>query len=425
MSKFQIIILGLFSVFIVIGVAIFAFSNSGSGKDRSQTVLWGTIKSSLIEETIKELRLSVDEKINITYVEKSPDSLDSELTEAIAVGRGPDAVILPHNLLYQEREKLLPVSYESFAVRTFKDTFVEAGELFLSPDGILGFPLSIDPLVLYWNRSIFSAAGLARPPTLWEEFYGLVPLLSKRDDTVIKRAAVALGEFRNVLHAKDILSTLLLQAGTPIVSVSGDQPKASLNIRGRGLTPPTDSAVRFYTEFANPLKPAYTWNRSLPDSKSFFLSGDSALYLGLASELGELRDRNPNLNFDVAIAPQAGEGKGVAVFGTVYGIALVRGAKDMPSAIENLALLWGPVGAKKLSDLSGLPPARRDILAVRPENPYQSVFYRSALISSVWLDPNQVETELIFKDLVESVTSGRERLSEAISRANLELDQLF
>jgi hypothetical protein len=97
----------------------------------------------------------------------------------------------------------------------------------------------------------------------------------------------------------------------------------------------------------------------------------------------------------------------------------------MPSAIENLALLWGPVGAKKLSDLSGLPPARRDILAVRPENPYQSVFYRSALISSVWLDPNQVETELIFKDLVESVTSGRERLSEAISRANLELDQLF
>ena len=54
--------------------------------------------------------------------------------------------------------------------RDFKNTYIEEGELYLAANGILGLPITVDPMVMYWNRDIFSSAAIAAPPSYWDEF---------------------------------------------------------------------------------------------------------------------------------------------------------------------------------------------------------------------------------------------------------------
>ena len=80
---------------------------------------------------------------------------------------------------------------------------------------------------------------------------------------------------------------------------------------------------------------------------------------------------------------------------------------------------------KMLSSITELPPVRRDLLSEVQTDAVSSVFYDSAIISKGWLDPESPKTEAIFKNMVESVTSGRASLSEAVSTADAELNLLL
>ncbi len=75
--------------------------------------------------------------------------------------------------------------------------------------------------------------------------------------------------------------------------------------------------------------------------------------------------------------------------------------------------------------MTGLPPVSRVLLAQDTLDPYQDVFYKSALSAKGFLDPNSDDTDLIFQDMVESVISGRRKLEQAVSWANAELEELI
>jgi hypothetical protein len=61
--------------------------------------------------------------------------------------------------------------------------------------------------------------------------------------------------------------------------------------------------------------------------------------------------------------------------------------------------------------------ARRDVLT-QPADGVAGVLRDSALVSSAWLDPEPARTDEIFKEMIESVTVGSARLTEAVSRAD-------
>ena len=72
-----------------------------------------------------------------------------------------------------------------------------------------------------------------------------------------------------------------------------------------------------------------------------------------------------------------------------------------------------------------MPPARRDLLSDKPDDDAFSVFYDAALQSQGWLDPDTKRTDLLFRDMIESVTSGRARTTEAVGKASREVDALI
>ncbi|MCI0619842.1 extracellular solute-binding protein [Candidatus Wolfebacteria bacterium] len=426
--NFKAIILGLFVFFLIAGAIAFATFRGGRGDATpiSPVMLWGTLSAREVNALIQHIQIELDTDFPVVYREISPDNFDRELVEALASGRGPDMIFLPQDLIMRHRDKLYAIPFESFSERDFLDRFIEEGELYLSSSGSLALPFAVDPLVLYWNRTLFANAGIAEPPRFWDEMLVLVSRLTERDERGnITRSAIALGEFGNVTHAKEIISALIMQSGNPIVSGTSDAPNVVLTERLLAPEPPTAAALRFYTEFANPVKPTYSWNRSLPPSQSAFLAGDTALYIGFASELFELREKNPNLNFDVAALPQIRGATAEKTFGAMHGAAILKSSPNTTSGFQVLSILTGQDVLKAWEGETGLPPVRRDLLSVPQTDAFRSVFYNSALTADAFLDPSPSATGIIFRDMVENITSGRADVSNVVQDASARLEQLF
>lgn len=425
-SKFQLAITGFFAAFIVIGMMIFAFGGRGSSVPVAQIVIWGSLPELSFKQVFAKSSLSNSETIKVTYVQKNPKTFDAELVEALASGTGPDLMFITQDSIWKNNNKIFTIPFTSYPERSFRDTFAEEGELFLMSTGPIAIPFSIDPLIMYWNRDIFTDANLTAPPSYWDEFFALSQSLTQKDGSFnIIRATAPLGEFQNINNAKEIMAALMLQAGTPIVTPSGNTYRSAVIERGGADVLPSEAAVSFYTEFSNAAKPFYTWNRSLSSSQSMFLSGDLAVYFGLASEASYLKLKNPNLNFDVAPLPQSRTGGRKITFGKMTGLAILKNSKNIGSAFAVANELTSQGIQKEFTNISGIPSARRDLLARPGSDSLTPILYSSALYAKAWMDPNNTQTDVLFQNLIESITSGRERVTGALSQFSLEIDNLF
>ncbi|MBI2120509.1 MAG: extracellular solute-binding protein [Parcubacteria group bacterium] len=431
MKNIQILIFIVFGIFVIVGVLVFAgVIPSPMAEKEAQTngdlLIWGVLPEREMSHVLRQNPFSGYSKIRTTYKEHSEASFASDLAEAISSDEGPDIILFPEDLMIRLASKIERFTPEMYSERTFRDTFIEEGELFITPTGILALPVSVDPLVMYWNRSMFSNDNIPKPPKYWDEFLTLSPILTKRTDANdILKSAISFGEFRNVTHAKDILALLMIQAGNPVVLIEGDTSSpvvagaSSLNI------PPGDEAVRFYTDFSDPQKPVYSWNRSFPDSKSAFLAQDLALYFGYASELSDIQSKNPNLNFDIAPVPQVRDYPFKKTFGRITGVAVTKASQQKPAAFFLAGLFTFPEADEAFRENFHTAPVSRAFLAERQSDPYRQVVYDAALTAAGWRDPDPVKSERLFQSAIESVTSGSDRIENAVGRLQSELLLLF
>lgn len=429
LKPFHVIVLGVFALCAVGGIFFFATYRGFSSKEVQvgSVVIWGTLPKETVNFAITELKKSDSDYSKVSYIEKSADTFSNEYVQALAESRGPDLIILPAESLLERAPTLLVIPYTSLPERSFKDTYVEAAEVYLTPEGVMGIPFTLDPLVLFWNRTILSSKGVAKAPQYWDELYTLAPSLTTRDQNLtITKSAVALGEFANIKNAKDILVAMLLQTGTPITKRDDKGVITSvLNKHDPGKTSPAQDVVRYFTEFSNPTRNLYSWNRSFSEAQRSFISGDLAIYFGFASEVLPIRDANPNLNFDVAAFPQIKGGETPATVAHLTAFAIPKASGNVQGAYRVATALSSANILRSLSARSGLPPVRRDLLAETPSDPYLALFNRQALITKSWLDPNGSGSGTIFKNMIDAVTTGRLTISEAVNTASQQLDTLL
>jgi ABC-type glycerol-3-phosphate transport system substrate-binding protein len=429
LSTFQIALLSICALAIFIGVLIFSGTIPGFRSEPGGTLgtvtLWGPVSEEEMRPFIDAFNKSYSDQFTVIYFGKSAATIEAELVDALASGTGPDLAILPADAIYHQANKILTIPYETLALRDFKDTFVEAGEVFLTPTGSLALPILVDPLVMYYNRDILSGEGIATPPATWSAFRQVVKDINVIDNSaVIKRTALAMGEFSNNRNAKAVLSLLLLQAGTPIVAYNETGYRSVLDDSFGGTISPGQAALDFFTQFANSGKDGYSWNRSLPEARDAFAAGILATYFGFGSELSAVKAKNPNLNFDVTTVPQRDTGRKLT-FAHVYGLAILKNTANINGAVQAASTLASSAGAKPLAEVMGLPSARRDLLTMEIADPFKAAFNRSAIMSVSWLDPNSLATEQIFSSAVQRVTSGQSSPFDSITRASLELNAFF
>ena len=428
MKPFHIIVLAAFIFLAVVGVVVFATYRAKSGQGIGAVTMWGTLPQALMESVLQSVRETHADFNNVSYVEKDPRTYESDMVNAIAAGTGPDIFLLPQDRILSFGNKIMPIPFSVVSERVFRHTYLDAAGIYLSAAGIAGIPYTIDPMVMYWNRDLFATAGVALPPNTWDQFFALSKIITKKNPAgTVTRATVPLGEYANIPHAKDILATLILQVGNPIVRVSQGEFQETFDMNNvPGITPQApETALRFYTEFSNPTKDTYTWNRGLPNAREMFTAGDVAMYFGFSSELPAIRNANPNLNFDVARLPQALDAKTSITFGRMTALSIPRGARNPNGAFQVASVLSGDAALAALSLQSSLPPVSRALLSQNPPQAYQSVFFSSALIARAWFDPSPEETDIIFKNMIEDTTSGKARLSEAVQSAARDMANLL
>lgn len=428
-TPFQLAILGTFIFFIIGGIAVFAiFGGLGKNASVGEVVIWGTVDRRVMEPLLVDLTGADTSFQNVSYIEKKPETYQTELIEAFASGKAPDLFMLTDSSIVFFKDKVFPISYSTVSQRSFNDSFIDEGGLFLSPAGIIGLPLFVDPLVMYWNKDLFAGAGFATYPRAWSELATIAPKMTALDTTSnVKRSAVALGSYDNIRYAKEILSALFMQVGDPIVSTDIEGNLTSVLGKGKdaGVENPAQSALRFYSSFSNSTQSTYSWNRALPNSFNVFAAGDLGIYFGLASDYIPLRTRNPNLAFDVALLPQTGAAKAPLTYGRMTALAIPLGAPNRNGALIIIQKITSAAAESGLSSKLGLPAARRDVLSEVPDNSANSVFAQSALIARGWLDPNPAASGGIFKTMIESVISGKDQLGEAVAEASDALNEVF
>lgn len=421
-TKFQIIVLIVFLIFLVAGVASFALYKGGdSSASLPAVTFWGTFPADTFNGYLAKVNTSLSQPITVNYVQKSPSTFSQEFIAALARGQGPDGVLISADMLLPHYDKLVAIPFEAFPQRTFIDSFVEEGNIYLNSAGIIAVPFTIDPLVMYWNRDMFNAAGIAAYPRYWDEFAAINAKITTKDQNGnIQKSAIALGDFANVTNAREILASLFFQLGNPITRTDKDGYIQSTLKAGRGVDP--DSAVDFFTKFVNPSDKSYSWNRGMPPSKSAFLSGSLATYFGFASELNDIRAKNPNLNFDVAPLPQIRSDGVKAGYARMNAFSIVRSSPNSNAVFQVISILTNPSALSTLNESLFLPTVRRDVIARGSNNPYIAIFNEAALVSKTWLDGDPIKSRDIFGNMIEAITSGAKSRFQAIQDAGDEYD---
>lgn len=451
LSTFQLVLLTSFGALAVAAVLIFALAIGGGGSSNVGTVtIWGTFDEARIKTVLRAAADVDDRLIQVEYVQKDPATFEADLVNALASGTGPDLFFLRQDWAAHDATKTMHIPYSSLSRAQFQNTFLDAASPFLAEDGVIAVPIVADPLVLFWNRDLMGQAGYTTPPFYWDELFAMSQKLTKKSDTgAILKATIALGEFQNITNAKDILSTLILQAGGSITTrdaagklISAIAPQNT----GSSAQQASLSALRFYTEFADPATDYYSWSRALPEARSSFAQGDLALYVGHASEAALIKQANPNLNFAPAPLPQVRNDQKTALdTAYVYALAIPRTSHN-PQGARTVAFILGAPGLSQgFASVLGMSSALRSVVTASgiPNTPTTApktsleqllgqssksdtdLFNSQAAIARSWVDPDPSKTNDLFRAMIEDTTSGAQKINEVLLRADKQMAQIL
>ena len=422
LRPFELFLITFFAVLAVAAVTLLALYEAPKDPDASTVsgpvLIWGSLPEEPMVTLFDELGQDNPSLQNVTYKYIDPRDFNERFVNALADRTNPDIILMPHEELVVHRARLAPYSFEQFSLRDFRDRFIDGAEIFVLRDGVYAVPLAVDPLVLFWNRTLFGNAGVLGAPSSWEQLSGdLVPRLTQRDfNRTINQAALAMGQSDNITHLYPVLSMLAMQAGSQLV-VDGEgryQVLIDDAVSASG-TRPLSQALEFFMRFSNPSSVEYTWNRAQPLDRDAFVREELAMYFGFASEGPGLAVRNPNMNFDVAEVPKGEKVQIRRTYGRFYGIAVVRNATNLSGAFGAMNILAAEVNATRLAQEFRMAPATRAGLGVGTNDIFGRVAYRAAPVARGWLAPGDTATTQVFADMVERAAADRSNVAGAAS----------
>lgn len=374
---------------------------------------------SVWEETFKAFATAYPH-ISIVYSKINENVYEETLLNRLAAGTGPDIFYLPNALLRKHEDKifgLAPGSAE-FSARDFRATFVDGVVPDLvKPDGtIIGLPLFVDTPALFYNKDLFNAVGIAQPPQTWEEVVEIARRFTElnRAGEIVK-SGVALGSARNIERAFEIVSSLMLQYGSPIVAHDVQNPAL-----GGG----TIKALEFYTSFGDSRSSNFSWTSRLKNAFEAFAEGKTPMVFGLSRDLARIVGKNPHLNLGIAPFPQLKGAATPVVYGS-YLVPVVSKLSQSPGvAWQFLFFATSRNGAASYLVASKRPAARRDLLVGRAPTAELDVFHKQSLIAKTWKLPDERVTRVLFENAVESVVSGSSKPASAVSQLGIQLQLL-
>ena len=443
---------------------VFTVSLSGCGcKSKSSNFglkleVWGVNDDSDAYGKIFKNYTKINPKIKeVVYRKFSAETYKQELLEALASGKGPDIFMINSTWEPSFRNKIVPAPKEVISEKMYRDNFVDlVSDSFIVDGEIYASPLSVNSLSLYYNKDLFAEAGIVNPPTDWNELISLIPKLTEIDSNGnILKSAIAMGTAYNINRSSDILSLLMLQGKTKMVSEDGKK----VSFSDSGGNDSAKTALDFYTDFARRGAYAYTWNPNLHWSLDAFAEGRVAMMLNYSWHMQTIKNKSPKLNFTVAPVPQT-SGYPKATFGNCYGYVVALNKKPViigadPNVVTvseeaRIRETWkflryltlsyveqeesGKTILTKISDpkadparqyleKTNNPAARKDLIETQKGIYELGVFAEQNLFAKNWKQIDPEATESIMGEMIDDVNRGKSNSSNAIRTAVSRINQ--
>ena len=428
---------------------VFATTLSGCTKKTASggnIVIWSFEEEDAWKPVIKNFQKN-NKNYTVVYKKQKLDSdYENRVLNSIASGAEPDVWAMPNDWVFRHKEKLAPmpegiaksVNLDKQYVQSIKESvYINDKTYALSP--------SVEPLMVYYNPSVFSAASkayneankgdkeaikrandlLTAPPKTWTDFVEASNIISQNGV-----AGVALGT-KEIPYSQDILYLLMLQNETSILS--GDSKLATFNLPKTTSTGANDNpgtrALEFYTSFADPNSENFCWDGSLGDAIDAFANGQVGMIFGYSSLQNTLLQKYPSLKYKKAFAPQLSEDAekitDYAKF-TAYGVS--KFSKN-PNISWNLVMtLVDDTSANSFNSANRLYTSKKaasydiSIKSRTGNNPE-----KLALATAHYLIKGRypVEFDSLTNDAVLSVNSGAQSPQSALDLASDKITQML
>jgi hypothetical protein len=235
-----------------------------------------------------------------------------------------------------------------------------------------------------------------------------------------------MGEYQNIRNAFPIISTLLFQGGSAGVQQREGFYQLNLDQTSAGGSGrPLLNAVTFYTNFNNVSNTLYSWNRTLPSDREQFISERLGVYFGFGSEVNDIKNSNPNLNFALAEVPQSAAATTRRTYGRFYGLAVPKQALNQSGAYIVQTLLVEEAVATKIATAYQMAPVYRTQIQAGSNDIYGRVIYQAAPIARGWLNPDMSQVDGAFTKMLEDISAGRESTAAAVTDVLGRLQALY
>jgi multiple sugar transport system substrate-binding protein len=427
---------------LTMGAGCFGGGNSGAAVEQVELNYWRVFDDEDAFRDIINNYEALHPNVTINYRKLRAEEYDAELIRAFAEGNGPD-IFSVHNTKLGEWQSLMKpmptavnIAYletvgtlrketiyvnrqePTITQKSLKQQYVDvvpadvirpyqADPREAPEDRVFGLPLAVDSMVLFYNKDLLNAAGIAEPPATWEAFQEAVAKLTVIDAAGnITQSGAALGTTENVERSADLISVLMLQNGTVMADDRGnvfinDIPEGT----PQGLYPAVD-AIRFYTDFANPTKEVYTWNDTFPGSFEAFVNGQTALFFGYSYHLPFIAAAAPKLNYAVANLPQIGGGRQVN-YANYWVESVAKNTAHADYAWDFVEFAASAEQVQSYLDTSDKPTALRSLINTQLNDEIMGVFAAQVLTAESWYRGGDADAmEKALNDFADNTLAG-------------------
>lgn len=444
---------------IAVGLSVWGLScgpiNQKSGPEVTLTI-WRPIDD---EEIFKPIIRDFQQEypnIKINYFKKDLTEYEENSVDALASGEGPDIWSIRNDWMAKHWKKLIAAPAGLFTQQSgkkdgevYKETFAPvAAEDALINDQIYGVPFSVDTLVLYYNTDLFrevktkledegkidpSDRTLEEPPANWEEVEQYTKLLTEKDNQGnISRAGIALGAASNIGQAIDVLSALMLQNHTTMISADKKSAAFNLSIPKETGEPyyPGRKALEFYTKFADSGSDVYSWSASMPYSLDAFKDNKLAIMIDYGYQRYWLAQNAPLLSYNIGPLPQI-KGETTATDYASYWLETVTKNSQHPQEAWTFLYYVATKGINQyLSSTKRPSPYKVNSELVpqvlgRVDEKGGALEFQKATAKTWYKGKYPLKVDRIFYEMIENVSTHRQPIPNVIDSAASQVTSLL
>ncbi len=436
LSKPQAIIIGvvfLIVVFIVLGatgiIPLFTKDTADPNMPKTaQLTVWGLSEDQAgFQDIITAYKNSSETVKNyqISFVGfKDGQELEQRLVNSLAEGSGPDLFFF-HNSWNVKHAAKTQAAYAQlvtpqFVAGSFPQAVYDDFVLKTADNSyVLALPLHMDSLALLYNKDIMDAAGITYEQKTWDalswnDILSIVQRVRKIEGSTITRAGIALGTTRNIEHAADIISSLLMQSGLPAYQTDG---RVSLGSAAQ-------NPYNFYMQFSTPSGANYTWNDAMGDSEDEFAQGRVAMIVDYLSAMPRIREKNKFLNMAAVPLPQLSSDANVKRSQASYwGLAVSRFSTQAYAAWHFAKFaVTNESSLNSYLQKTGKFPALKSLINKQADGDMGAVL-KGFLFARSWkkADPDAANAALL--QVIQDVRVNRIPMTQAILSAERKINQ--